>query len=103
MSTQVSTGTQLSTVGVDEVLGEVGNAKTPRRGSIDARRPSPKRIVTRVNTALNEALQSPELAKLLNSRGADAVGGTPEAFAKVVRADFAKWAKVVKESGARVD
>ena len=64
---------------------------------------TPKRIVTRVNTALNEALQSPELAKLLNSRGADAVGGTPEAFAKVVRADFAKWAKVVKESGARVD
>ena len=64
---------------------------------------TPKRIVTRVNTALNEALQSPELAKLLNSRGADAVGGTPEAFAQVVRADFAKWAKVVKESGARVD
>lgn len=51
MSTQVSTGTQLGIVGVDEVLGEVGNAKKPKRGSIDARRPSPKRVVTR--TLLN--------------------------------------------------
>lgn len=53
MSTQVSVGTQLTTVGVDEVIGEVGNAKTPRRRSIQARRPSSKRVVTR--TALNIA------------------------------------------------
>jgi tripartite-type tricarboxylate transporter receptor subunit TctC len=41
--------------------------------------------------------------KLLKSRGADAVGGTPEAFSRVVKTDYAKWAKIVKESGARVD
>ena len=52
---------------------------------------------------LNKALQSPALRKTLNSSGADAVGGTPEDFAKVVKADFVKWAKVVKDSGARVD
>lgn len=64
---------------------------------------TPKNIVTRVNTALNQALQSPDLVKLLNSRGADAVGGTPESFSRMVKTDYAKWAKIVKESGARVD
>ena len=62
-----------------------------------------KAIVTRVNAELNKALQSPELVKTLAAQTAEAVGGTPEAFGKVIRADFTKWAKVVKESGARVD
>ena len=39
----------------------------------------------------------------LAAQGADVAGGTPEEFASVIRADFAKWAKVVKDSGARVD
>lgn len=64
---------------------------------------TPKPVIARVNATLNSALQSAELVKILNARGADAVGGTPEAFAKTVKADFAKWAKVVKDSGARVD
>ncbi|MBI4203829.1 MAG: tripartite tricarboxylate transporter substrate binding protein [Betaproteobacteria bacterium] len=64
---------------------------------------TPKPVIARINAALNRALQSAELVKILNARGADAVGGAPEAFAKVVNADFAKWAKVVKDSGARVD
>jgi tripartite-type tricarboxylate transporter receptor subunit TctC len=62
-----------------------------------------KAIVDRINAELSTALQSPALVKFLGARGADAAGGTPEEFAKVVRADFAKWAKVVKDSGARVD
>jgi N,N'-diacetylchitobiose transport system permease protein len=53
VSTQVSAGTQLGTVGVDELIGEVGKAKTPKRRSIDARRPSGKRVAYR--TALNAA------------------------------------------------
>jgi tripartite-type tricarboxylate transporter receptor subunit TctC len=63
----------------------------------------PKQVVARVNAELNKALQSPELVKTLNSQTAEAVGGTPEAFGKVIRADYAKWGKVVKQSGARVD
>lgn len=62
-----------------------------------------KAIVTRINSELNRALQSPELVKTLAAQTAEAVGGTPDAFGKVIRADFAKWAKVVKDSGARVD
>ena len=62
-----------------------------------------KAVITRVNAELNNALKSPELVKMLNAQTAEAVGGTPEAFGKVIRADYAKWAKVVKQSGARVD
>jgi tripartite-type tricarboxylate transporter receptor subunit TctC len=64
---------------------------------------TPQVVVARVNAALGKALRSPDLVRTLNARGADAAGGTPEAFGKVIKADFAKWGKVVKESGARVD
>ena len=39
----------------------------------------------------------------LTAEGADAVGNTPEQFAQIIRNDIAKWAKVVKASGARAD
>lgn len=64
---------------------------------------TPAAAVKRVNAELNAALASPELVKRLNAQGADAVGGSAEAFARVVKADYAKWAKVVKGSGAQVD
>jgi tripartite-type tricarboxylate transporter receptor subunit TctC len=60
-------------------------------------------IVVRVNAELSKALKSPDLVKALAAQTAEAVGGTPEDFGKVIRADFIKWAKVVKDSGARVD
>jgi len=64
---------------------------------------TPKEIVARLNKSFNEGLASPKLRELLAAQGADAVGGTPEEFGKVIRADFSKWARVVKESGAKVD
>ncbi len=53
MSTQINAGTQLGTIGVDEVLGEGGDPNAPKKRSIEARRPSGKRIATR--TLLNIA------------------------------------------------
>jgi tripartite-type tricarboxylate transporter receptor subunit TctC len=64
---------------------------------------TPRSVVTRVNAELNKALKSPELVKMLNAQTAEVVGGTPDAFGKVIRDDYAKWGRVVKESGARVD
>jgi len=68
-----------------------------------APRGAPKAAVSRINAVLNEALRAPSLVKLLNSRTAETAGGTPEAFGAVIRADYAKWGKVVRASGARVD
>jgi tripartite-type tricarboxylate transporter receptor subunit TctC len=64
---------------------------------------TPAEVVRRINNELNAALNNPELVKRLNAQGADAVGGSAEGFARVVKADFAKWAKVVKDSGAKVE
>lgn len=64
---------------------------------------TPAEVVRRINAELNAALKNPELVKRLNAQGADAVGGSADGFARVVKADYAKWAKVVKESGAKVE
>ena len=60
-------------------------------------------VVARINAELNKALAAPELVRMLNGRGADAVGGTDARFGEVIKGDFAKWGRVVKASGARVD
>jgi len=62
-----------------------------------------KTIVTRVNAELNKALATQALKDSLHAVGADAAGGSAAEFGAIIRNDFAKFAKVVKDSGARVD
>ncbi|HTD89039.1 MAG TPA: tripartite tricarboxylate transporter substrate binding protein [Burkholderiales bacterium] len=64
---------------------------------------TPAAIVTRVNAELNKALQSQPIKDSLRAQGADVAGGSAEEFVRIINADFQKWAKVVRESGARVD
>ncbi|MEJ5989313.1 tripartite tricarboxylate transporter substrate binding protein [Ramlibacter sp. PS3R-8] len=63
----------------------------------------PKEVVTRLNAEINKALQAPDLLKKLSDQGADVAGSTPEQFATLIRDEIARWGKVVKESGAKVD
>jgi tripartite-type tricarboxylate transporter receptor subunit TctC len=63
----------------------------------------PKDVTARLNGEINKALQMPALQKQLNDQGADVAGSTPEAFAKLIRDDIARWGVVVKESGAKID
>jgi tripartite-type tricarboxylate transporter receptor subunit TctC len=48
-------------------------------------------------------MRAPEVARRFSSEGADPVGSTPEAFAEVIARDTAKWAKVIKASGAQIN
>jgi tripartite-type tricarboxylate transporter receptor subunit TctC len=63
----------------------------------------PKEVVAKLNADINKALKDDGLQKKLGDQGADVTGSTPEQFAKLIRDDIARWGKIVKESGAKVD
>ncbi|MBK0393824.1 tripartite tricarboxylate transporter substrate binding protein [Ramlibacter algicola] len=63
----------------------------------------PKDVVAKLNADINKALKDPELSKKLGDQGADVAGSTPEQFAKLIHDDIARWGKIVKESGAKID
>jgi tripartite-type tricarboxylate transporter receptor subunit TctC len=63
----------------------------------------PKDITLKLNADINKALKDPVLAKKLADQGADVQGGTPEQFGKLIKDDIARWGRIVKESGAKID
>lgn len=62
---------------------------------------TPKAIVDRLNSELVKIIRSPEFGKILSREGATPVGNTPAEFQAVIRADLAKWSKIIKESGIK--
>ena len=60
-------------------------------------------IVERLNAELRKAVQAPEVRARLAADGAEPVGSSPEAFAAYIKAELAKWGRVVKASGAKAD
>jgi tripartite-type tricarboxylate transporter receptor subunit TctC len=64
---------------------------------------TPQDIVRRWNAEVTRYLQSPQIQARLVGEGARAVATTPEEFGAFVKAEIAKWAPVVKASGARAD
>jgi tripartite-type tricarboxylate transporter receptor subunit TctC len=63
----------------------------------------PKPIVTKLHDEIVKILQRPDVKEMIASDGAETVGNTPEEFRKFLDADVAKWAKLVKESGAKLN
>ncbi|MFP5406222.1 MAG: tripartite tricarboxylate transporter substrate-binding protein, partial [Gammaproteobacteria bacterium] len=64
---------------------------------------TPKEIVLKTQQTIAKAIEQPDARAKLLAQGADPVGDTPEEFRQFIEAEIAKWAKVVKESGAKVD
>lgn len=62
-----------------------------------------KDMIARLNSDIVMALKSPEILDRLKSQGVDAVGSSPAEFDKFFKEEVAKWAAVVKASGARAD
>ncbi|QUN27990.1 tripartite tricarboxylate transporter substrate binding protein [Cupriavidus sp. KK10] len=64
---------------------------------------TPPDVIHRIQQEVTKALNAPAVRERLQAQGAEPVGNTPEQFAAFIRAETAKWAKVVKDSGAKVD
>ena len=64
---------------------------------------TPAPIIALLNAEVNRVLAMPEVRARLASEGGDTLGGSPERFATFLAAEHAKWGRVVRESGAKVD
>ena len=62
-----------------------------------------KEIVQRMNAEINRAIGRPELHDAFVKRGLDPLGGTSERMGEHVRAEIAKYAKVVREANLKID
>jgi tripartite-type tricarboxylate transporter receptor subunit TctC len=64
---------------------------------------TPREIVNTLGNAMVRAARAPDLRQKLLEQGAEPVGSTPEEFAKLLREEVARWAEVVKLSGAKAE
>ncbi len=60
-------------------------------------------IINKLNAEVVKALKMPDIRERFLALGADPVGNSPEEFGSYIKSEIAKWGKVVKSSGAKVD
>jgi tripartite-type tricarboxylate transporter receptor subunit TctC len=68
-----------------------------------APRGTPRAVIDRVNAALVQALKSPEARQLYAAQGEEPSWTTPEEYAKLIREDYERYGKVVKQAGLKVE
>jgi tripartite-type tricarboxylate transporter receptor subunit TctC len=64
---------------------------------------TPKDVIQRLSAAAIETTKAPEFIKRMTELGYNIIPGTPEDMAKMLKAEVARWAPIVKASGAKVD
>jgi tripartite-type tricarboxylate transporter receptor subunit TctC len=65
---------------------------------------TPGPIVDKLNAAINKSLDDPKVIDSLKKAGVDPTpGSTPQSTADFVKAELAKWAPIIKASGAQID
>ena len=62
---------------------------------------TPKPIIDRYNRELVRLLNTPEVQKRLTDMQFETVAGTPEQFAEYIRWETPRWAKVIRDTGAK--
>ncbi len=60
---------------------------------------TPRAIVNKLNSEINQAMQAADVKEKLAAQSTDAIVGTPEAFGAYVKKEIAKWSEVVRKAG----
>lgn len=86
-------------------IGEAGfpGAESSAWFGIFAPAGTPHEIVMKVNGDVNRVIQDPDVRARLSQNGMELFGGTPEQFGEFMRAEIAKWTRVVREGNVRPD
>ena len=66
-----------------------------------APRATPREIVAKINATLVGSLNSPKVKDILTTSGAEAVGNSPEEFARFLQSETGKWTKVIRAAGIK--
>jgi tripartite-type tricarboxylate transporter receptor subunit TctC len=64
---------------------------------------TPKAVVLRINSAIAKVLAQPDIKDRIVGLGFDVIASTPEQFTAQIRVEVAKWTKVVKDAGIKVE
>jgi tripartite-type tricarboxylate transporter receptor subunit TctC len=64
---------------------------------------TPRDVIVKINADVIRIVNSPELKERLKAEGSDPVGSSPEQYAAFLRAEIAKWAKVIKFAGVKAE
>lgn len=64
---------------------------------------TPREVILKLNTATNRVLQMPSVRKRFTDIGGDVLGGSPEDYASILRAELDKWGKVIRDAGIRLN
>jgi tripartite-type tricarboxylate transporter receptor subunit TctC len=64
---------------------------------------TPRELVAKINGDMNRAMRMPDVTQRLAGDGVEPVGTTPEQFGAYLRQEMAKWGKVARASGAKID
>jgi tripartite-type tricarboxylate transporter receptor subunit TctC len=62
---------------------------------------TPREIVAKIHGALTESLRTAKVRDILTNAGAEAVGNSPDEFARFLRDEIAKWSKVIRTAGIK--
>ena len=63
----------------------------------------PREVLARINAETARVMNLPDVREKLTTLGLDVAPGSPESLASLIQSETAKWAGVVKESGAKLD
>jgi tripartite-type tricarboxylate transporter receptor subunit TctC len=72
-------------------------------GAILAPAGTPAPVIRQINAAIGKSLENPEVRQRFNAQGFDVISSTPEAVGRLLESELAKYAKIIQQSGMKIE